>query len=116
MLFSPKNRKNLESASIVKNIMGMDLHQMLNPQTGNVAKKIAGWFMITGPGAATGASVGLGAGALAAGLQIAAGQALRRGMRSKSFKNWLTKQPEAYQRNFYKSLPFVPGYGEENER
>ena len=62
---------------------------------------------------------GLGASAKGALLPIAAGQTLRRAMRSKKFKDWLIKQPEAYQRNFYKALPFVPGYGEkdiENER
>jgi hypothetical protein len=125
MLFSPKNKKSLESALIVKNIMGMDLHQMLNPQTGNVGKKIAGWLAVGVPSAGAGTAAGMGGAGLIAGLgasakgallPIAAGQALRRSMRSKSFRNWLTKQPESYKRNFYKALPFVPGYGEENER
>jgi hypothetical protein len=97
MLFSPKNKKSLESALIVKNIMGMDLHQMLNPQTGNVGKKIAGWLAVGVPSAGAGTAAGMGGAGLIAGLgasakgallPIAAGQALRRSMRSKSFRNW----------------------------
>jgi hypothetical protein len=121
-------KKTLDAAVTAKDLYGMDLNQMLNPQTGNVAKKIVGWLAVAGPSAGAGTAAGmegagliagLGASAKGALLPIAAGQTLRRAMRSKKFKDWLIKQPEPYQRNFYKALPFVPGYGEkdaENER
>lgn len=40
-LFSPRNRKMLESANHVKQMMGGDLHQMLNPKTGLMGQKMA---------------------------------------------------------------------------